>query len=1103
MDNSEMCERTVLQDEAATTSSDVKVAKIHLCESPLMEKGVLEKKSAVLPVGSSAFTVGIVCKAIPFWYWTVASLGRVRWIDQAESSLTGEGEEDDSWRPLVLKRRKVTTLIGSKRGRDDGEAKGASDEINGSEERYLPVDIAFFDEMAPGPNHPIWKMPQLKVVVWWRSRSWSGAPKHQNWTTTRMRLDHGTLGGVTTRVDWVNVCSRTDSNLGSTDFGNWWSGTVDEGLKYTTVRGIIDHTLHGRPRSSATNEATLMNRKLDWKVDRWAAHVLPSVFSPTGLVARTLGCRELALALDFPAVLSKRASEDDLLRWIERVGPPFKSRVQVVHLVRQFLDRTKDQIGKKPETESSERNSMDEPGMIERGDPSALEDMDPSMVVELTEEIRNEDRNLKATKSDDAEIPYHLWNDRILDRLEISTFEDVQRGLQALDVIRQGALRYWRRLVSNDFWTWWRLHKKQMDANEQRASLDAGLCALQHVAKASWWDWDSGSSPFFWRMPDNSWKVEMRDGVKPMWIGPPPRYRIPQRTNPDASKLAMEKKKISKVRKRGYIAPRAGILSLTSFFSVPKGSSDIRMVYDGTKSGLNAALHAPWFSLATVESMLRSVDTATWSADNDFGEMFLNFWIHPKIRKYTGVDLTTLFPEEIDESTGKKKNWEAWVRCAMGITVSPYQTTQCSQRVKRIIFGCRTDKNNLFRWTEVKLNLPGNKNYDPSKPWICKVREDGCIAVDVHTYVDDLRETAPSKEEAWLAASAMAKGASYFGLQDAAQKRRPPSRTPGAWAGAVVETTADSVFKTVSEERWAKTKNHIGRLVEWSKSEDEIDRKELERIRGFLVYVSLTFQSMVPYLKGIHLTLDTWRPDRDDEGWKLPPTQRKSTMASKDARAVVYGPAPAKVKKARQFDSDVKALAELTSAERPPRLLARPRQGSQAVIVFGDASGEGFGSSLWVYGTTEVDTEHGLWTREYGARSSNFRELYNLILRLESLVSNGRLKHGTEVFMFTDNSTAESAFYRGTSSSVLLFELVLRSRRLEMNGQIFLRVIWVAGTRMIDQGTDGLSRGDLLTGVMAGDSMLFHVPLNKTSEERFPGVVDWLLQYTAGNQWNN
>jgi hypothetical protein len=30
-----------------------------------------------------------------------------------------------------------------------------------------------------------------------------------------------------------------------------------------------------------------------------------------------------------------------------------------------------------------------------------------------------------------------------------------------------------------------------------------------------------------------------------------------------------------------------------------------------------------------------------------------------------------------------------------------------------------------------------------------------------------------------------------------------------------------------------------------------------------------TYPSMVPYLKGIHQTLDSWRPHRDKDGWKL------------------------------------------------------------------------------------------------------------------------------------------------------------------------------------------------------------------------------------------
>jgi hypothetical protein len=48
-------------------------------------------------------------------------------------------------------------------------------------------------------------------------------------------------------------------------------------------------------------------------------------------------------------------------------------------------------------------------------------------------------------------------------------------------------------------------------------------------------------------------------------------------------------RKLDKVRKRRYIAP-GFVASLTSFFVVPKGSDDIRMVYDVSVSGLNDSI---------------------------------------------------------------------------------------------------------------------------------------------------------------------------------------------------------------------------------------------------------------------------------------------------------------------------------------------------------------------------------------------------------------------------------------------------------------------------------------------------------------------------------
>jgi hypothetical protein len=107
----------------------------------------------------------------------------------------------------------------------------------------------------------------------------------------------------------------------------------------------------------------------------------------------------------------------------------------------------------------------------------------------------------------------------------------------------------------------------------------------------------------------------------------------------------------------------------------------------------------------------------------------------------------------------------------------------------------------------------------------------------------------------------------------------------------------------------------------------------------------------------------------------------------------------------------------------------------------------------------------------------------------------GRLKN-CEFFLFTNNSTAESCFYRGTSKSRQLHGLVLRLRSLEMTYGMTIHVIHVSGKRMIAQGTDGCSRGSLMEGVMTGlDRMLF-VDLSHTAINCHPLLLEWVRSWT-------
>ena len=147
---------------------------------------------------------------------------------------------------------------------------------------------------------------------------------------------------------------------------------------------------------------------------------------------------------------------------------------------------------------------------------------------------------------------------------------------------------------------------------------------------------------------------------------------------------------------RGYIeiTDIQFVEALMYVFSVPKSDTDIRMVYDATRSGLNSCLYAPWFALPTADTMARWVVCASWCADNDYGDCFLNFPLHKDIQKFCGVDLTELFPELAANEAQKVIG--IWLQNAMGLRTSPYYSVQGALRAKHIIQGDRFDVKNAF-----------------------------------------------------------------------------------------------------------------------------------------------------------------------------------------------------------------------------------------------------------------------------------------------------------------------------------------------------------------------------------------------------------------------
>jgi hypothetical protein len=176
---------------------------------------------------------------------------------------------------------------------------------------------------------------------------------------------------------------------------------------------------------------------------------------------------------------------------------------------------------------------------------------------------------------------------------------------------------------------------------------------------------------------------------------------------------------------------------------------------------------------------------------------------------------------------------------------------------------------------------------------------------------------------------------------------------------------------------------------------------------------------------------------------------------------------PKLVEPVARLKGDVMCLQELSRDEKASIWCVRPTKCVSVVYGCENASGLGFGASFVSgYGSdpyekerdSEISYRVGVWGSDKDNASSNFRELRNLVESIEYEVKRGKLQNA-ELFMFTDNSTAKTAYHRGPSKYKRLFELVLRLRRLEMTASLKIYVIYISGKRMIGHGTDGLSRG--------------------------------------------
>ena len=637
--------------------------------------------------------------------------------------------------------------------------------------------------------------------------------------------------------------------------------------------------------------------------------------------------------------------------------------------------------------------------------------------------------------------------------------------------------------------------------------LMKGRAILTQVLQSSWWEWSFGSSLYFWRWNGIHQQRAARDGMRSFVHQTLPSGRKAKRVKMNPEVLAMVANKLEGMTKRSYLE-EGHVTSVVDYFPVAKGDADIRVVFDGSSCGLNSALWAPNFYLPSASAAVMLMSFSTWMSDMDFGEMFHNFPMEDRLRKCSGVEFKT--------ETNKTKILR-WSRLFMGMKPSPYGAVRYYYWGEEVARGDPSNIQNPMGYDSIRLNLPGMEDYEPEWPKVMKwASKPGAVAGDAITFVDDVRMTGYSKENCHAVHRQFASTFQWLGMQDAPRKFRPPSQQDaGAWTGTIFRIGPSEISKSVSQEKWDKGRAIVFGLIDRIKASSDgrpvVNRKGLERETGFLNHLAMTFEVVSPYLKGFYLTLNSWRSHRDEGDWKMTDKQWQKMVLGRrreeEGRSREEGceeeildsdiaEAPSEVTASPSLGADVAALGEMFAQVSVPVVRVRCRKVLTVIYGFGDASGTGLGATFTC--GSGFNFRIGVWGADEDIESSNWKEFTNVVEALEEEGAEGNL-NDSEVFMFTDNATVESCVHRGSSSSCKLLSLVVRLQSLSLRIGIKIHVFHVAGTRMIAQGTDGVSRGYLGHGVMAGETMSAFIPLHLGAGQRGkPSVLmSWIREWAG------
>jgi hypothetical protein len=726
------------------------------------------------------------------------------------------------------------------------------------------------------------------------------------------------------------------------------------------------------------------------------------------------------------------------------------------------------------------------------------------------------DVRVAAAQADDAEVDLSQWAEP----------GESDRVAKARQVLRRLAVK------------WWAYHQEKLalewlasrGSRATQADIDGIDDCIRRAKACTYHTWVRGSRIFFWKFKGEwgDWLVDMRDGVPFMRTSKPPSGHMRNIAPPTREEELIRREKLFKLSFQWYIENGPASL-LTPSFTVPKVVTDdgivvdVRCVWDCTVNGLNATIYVSkfmlpspldageqvvrWLPMSVGEYLKRgsplveytqdaSIYIKSTAGDIDVGQHFSNFRAHPDDREFMGV---RYYITDNAEGAVEKEVWKRFCSCLFGNKHSP---TVCCQAESRILEMCKGNPrltDNQFQFAECVLNLPCSLSYDPSLPRAILLREDGEMATTERSFVDDIHVGGRFKEgpdgfdHTRAACKQLKSRMNSLGNQADDRKYRQPSVRPGAWNGILIHTNTPHPRKSTTLKKWTKFKKGLAWIMEHVMAAHRfIETAELRRVAGLGVHLTEVYPAGRCYLKGYYNAIESWRDNRDINGWRFDEiTEEAARLDIDDTPLEEFAKGyPIATRLTPEMILHTKALLRIFSGDKPIMLPLRPSDAHKVRYIVGDASNEGFAIATQ-YPNQVIDSRDGLWEEAFAEGGSNLREAQNIANTILLDVRAG--KHdGCELWVFTDNAVWSAVWGKGMSSARHLFSLVVDLKVECMDHEVYLQMCHISGDRMIATGIDGRSRGNLDAGLSLGYDMRSFLPLDKGAFDRAgPLLTEW------------